>query len=107
MLAHAPAGPGVYEIALADGAFNYPVRASPVIYLGRSRNIRNRLRAHLRNHEKFGPNANNGHVVFCFAAIRGTHLPEAEAELARAFCQSHGALPCYNIVTPSGGRTSD
>ncbi len=102
--AHAPGEPGVYEIALADGAFNYPVRAGPVIYLGRSRNLRNRLRAHLRNHEKFGAEMGEGRFVFRFATVACAHLQTAEAELARAFCEVHGAFPCYNILTPSGGR---
>jgi hypothetical protein len=105
--AHAPSELGVYEIALADRVFNYPVRASPVIYLGRSRNIHNRLRAHWRNHEKFGAEMGEGRFVFRFATVASAHLRTAEAELARAFCRSHGALPCHNIVTPSGGRTSD
>ncbi len=104
--AHAPGEPGVYEIALADGAFNYPVRASPVIYIGRSRNLRNRLRAHLRNHEKFGAERGDGRFIFRLATAAGAHLQTAEAELARAFCEVHGALPCYNIVKPSGARPS-
>ncbi len=80
--AHAPNEPGVYEIALADRVFNYPVRASLVIYLGRSRNLRNRLRAHWRNHEKFGAVMGEGRFVFRFATA-SAHLQKAEAELAR------------------------
>ncbi|MBI4769503.1 MAG: hypothetical protein HY784_03580 [Chloroflexi bacterium] len=106
VLAHAPAGPGVYEIGLSEGAFTYPIRSGPVIYLGRSRNLRNRLRAHLRNHEKFGREIGDGRFIFRFAAVAPAHLQSAEAELARAFFEVHGALPCYNIVTPSGGRRS-
>ncbi len=105
--AHAPSEPGVYEIALADRAFIYSVRTSPVIYIGRSRNLRNRLRAHLRNHEKFGAEMGEGRFIFRFATVACARLQTAEAELARAFCWSHGALPSYNVVTPSGGRTSD
>jgi len=47
-----------------------------------------------------------GRFVFRFATAASAHLQKAEAELARAFCEVHGALPCYNIVTPSGGRPS-
>ncbi len=103
--AHAPNEPGVYEIALADRVFNYPVRASLVIYLGRSRNLRNRLRAHRRNQAKFGSEIADGqHLVFRFAVIGAAHLRAAEAELVRAFYEAHGALPCYNVVMPSGAR---
>ncbi len=86
--AHAPAGPGMYEIAVgatpavAPAALAppppapYPNRASPVVYLGRSANVRRRLRAHLRNHEKFGSEIGDGRFIFRFAAVPPTRLRE-------------------------------
>ena len=102
VLAHAPSGPGVYEIASSGTEIAYPHRASAVIYLGRSGNLRNRLRTHRRNHTKFEQQIGDGRLVFRFATVCGGRLREAEVQLMRSFCEMHGALPCYNMVMPSG-----
>jgi len=98
---HVPLAPGVYEIALKDACLHYPLRSSAVIYLGRSGNLYKRLRAHLRNHAKFGSRMADGALSFRFAAVSAAHLREAESKLALAFCETYGALPCYNVLMPS------
>lgn len=97
---YAPTGPGVYEVAVSDTALAYPARSSPVIYVGSSRNLRNRLRARLHNHAKFGHHLGDGRLVFRFATGCATRLREAEADLLRAFRETHGVLPSYNLIMP-------
>ena len=101
VLAHAPSGPGVYEIASSGTEIAYPHRASAVIYLGRSGNLRNRLRTHRRNHTKFEQQIGDGRPSSVLQPSAVVAF-ESRGQLMRSFCEMHGALPCYNMVMPSG-----
>ncbi len=100
--ANAPEVPGVYEISLAEGEIDYPLRSSEVVYIGSTRNIRKRLRDHL------GPNSKNGDLkallsnhraVFRYIVKRGDVRAE-EKLLGRCFILAHGSLPRCNRIRP-------
>lgn len=100
--AHVPAGPGVYEISMRDQEYSYPFRGSPVVYLGRSQNLRSRLRSYLYKRDKFGRTPFGMWNTFRITVVGRTHLAQAEAQLMQAFFDTHGALPLFNTNMPSG-----
>lgn len=98
-----PAGPGVYEIALAVGEVAYPDGASPVVYLGRSRNLRKRLADHLRpgaKNARLGVYLAGSRCVVRYASTPVDDLQAVERALVRAFIETYGALPKGNRIQP-------
>ena len=100
--ANAPEVPGVYEISLAEVEVDYPLCSSGVVYIGRAKNLRKRLRDHL------GPNSKNGDLrvlldshgcSFRYILVRGD-LREAERELCHSFSAAYGSLPRCNRIRP-------
>jgi len=99
---NAPEAPGVYEISLAEGEIEYPLGSSGVVYLGSAKNIRKRLRDHLR------PNSKNGglrsllddHRAAFRYVIRWGEVRAQEKRLCHCFTMAYGALPCCNRIRP-------
>ncbi len=98
-----PAGPGVYEIALAVGEVSYPEGASPVIYLGHSRNLRKRLADHLRPGTKnaiLGAYLTGSRCVVRHLSASIDDLRAVERALVQSFEETYGALPKGNRLHP-------
>ncbi len=43
---------GVYFIISKNRKFNYPIKMSPIIYIGKADNLRRRLKQHIRNYNE-------------------------------------------------------
>ncbi|MEK7808984.1 MAG: hypothetical protein AAB571_07930 [Chloroflexota bacterium] len=96
-------GPGVYEIALAVGEVSYPEGASPVIYLGHSRNLRKRLADHLRPDTKniiLRAYLTGSRCVVRYLSASTDDLRVVERALAQSFEEIYGALPKGNRLHP-------
>ena len=100
--ASAPQVPGVYEMSLAKVEVDYPLCSSGVVYIGSAKNLRRRLRDHLR------PGSKNGDLralldshgcSFRYILVRGD-LREAEKELCQSFSAAYGSLPRCNRIRP-------
>ena len=100
--ANAPQVPGVYEISLAEVEVDYPLCFSGVVYIGSARNLRKRLRDHLR------PGSKNGDLRALLDSHRCSfryilvqrNLREAEKELCQSFSAAYGSLPRCNRIRP-------
>lgn len=99
-----PISSGVYEISLSDDSISYPYRPSSVIYIGRSQNLKIRIRSHLYNQVKFGKDFLDKPLLFRFSTIQEDHLDQAEANLIQAFENTFGQLPKFNANKPSGRK---
>ncbi len=100
--ANAPEVSGVYEISLAEVEVDYPLSSSAVVYIGSAKNLRKRLRDHLR------PGSKNGDLrvlldsyecSFRYILVR-ENLREAERELCHSFSAAYGSLPRCNRISP-------
>jgi hypothetical protein len=90
--AHAPAGPGVYQVRLASGLITYPTGRSAMIQYGAAADLRAALTELAREHE--------GREWLCrFADLAGAGAaagPDAMlAELLSAFRRRFGAPPGF------------
>ena len=99
---NAPEASGVYEISLAEIEVDYPLHPSGVVYIGSARNLRRRLRDHLRPGSKNGGLRTllDSHICsFRYILERGNPR-EVEKELCQAFSASYGSLPRCNRIKP-------
>ncbi len=100
--ANAPEVPGVYEISLAEMEVDYPLCSSEVVYIGSARNLRKRLRDHLR------PSSKNGdlkvllrdHQAVFRYIVKRRGIRAEEKALCQCFTLAYGALPCCNHIRP-------
>ena len=98
----APAGPGIYELGLKRPEIQYPQGFSHLFYIGSARNIRGRLKEHLR------PGARNGgirkqlkeHECFFRHSLFNDNWHEKEKRLYRLFVVIFGASPLCNKISP-------
>ena len=99
---NAPEAASVYEMSLAEVEIDYPLCSSGVVYIGSAKNLRKRLRDHLR------PNSKNGDLgalldshrcSFRYILVR-RDLREVEKELCHSFSAAYGALPRCNRIRP-------
>ncbi|MCG2769662.1 MAG: hypothetical protein L6435_14985 [Anaerolineae bacterium] len=100
--ANTPEAAGVYELSLADVEIDYPLCSGGMVYIGSAKNLRKRLRDHLR------PNSKNGDLgelldshrcSFRYILVR-RDLREAEKELCYSFSSAYGSLPRCNRISP-------
>jgi len=100
--ANAPEVPGVYEISLAEVEVDYPLCSSGVVYIGSAKNLRKRLRDHLR------PGSKNGDLRKLLGSHRCTvryilvrkNLRQVEKKLCHSFGTAYGSLPRCNRISP-------
>jgi len=100
--ANAPEAPGVYEISLAETKIDYPLCPSGVVYIGSAKNLRKRLRDHLR------PGSKNGDLKTLLGSHRAVFryivkhrgARAEEKRLCRCFILAHGSLPRCNRIKP-------
>jgi hypothetical protein len=99
-----PQGYGVYEIRLSKGHVSYPKISSSILYLGCSKNLKKRLKEHLR------PKSRNQVIVhyldtqacsFRFLVSAESHK-KTEKKLYTLFIATFGAPPVGNRVSPPG-----
>jgi len=100
--ANAPEVPGVYEISLAEEQVDYPRCSSGVVYIGSSKNLRKRLRDHLRQNSKNSDLRAILEYDSCFFRyiIRSRDLRKVEKELCQYFLTAYGSLPRCNRIRP-------
>lgn len=99
---NAPAGPGVYEFRLNGKGVRYPKGKISVIYIGSTKDIKKRLKAHL------GTTNKNTHLRNCldkfgcyFRYIRFTkEWYKEEERLYKLFVSTYGAPPKCNCLRP-------
>jgi len=99
---NAPAGPGIYELGIKRAEIEYPQGISHLFYIGSARNIRERLKEHLR------PGARNGgikkylkeHACFFRHILFNNNWREKEKRLYRSFMAIFGASPVCNKISP-------
>ena len=97
--ANAPEAPGVYEISLAETKIDYPLCPSGVVYIGSAKNIRKRLRDHLRPGSKNGElKTFDSHGAVLGYKHRGVRAEEKR--LCQCFTLAHGSLPRCNRIRP-------
>jgi len=98
--ANAPEVPGVYEISLAEVEVDYPLCSSGVVYIGSTKNLRKRLRDHLRPGSKNGDLRtllSNHRTVFRYIVkLRGARA--VEKGLCQCFISAYGSLPRCNRI---------
>jgi len=101
--ANAPESPGVYEIALAEGRFSYPLCSSAVIYIGSTHNLRKRLKEHLFPNARKADLANiqqTHKLVFRYMILPREKIRSIEKLLCNSFTSIYGALPRCNHLRP-------
>ncbi|MFH1951147.1 MAG: hypothetical protein ABIL06_05985 [Pseudomonadota bacterium] len=99
---NAPAGPGIYELGLKRAEIEYPQGISHLFYIGSAKNIRERLKEHLR------PGTRNGgikkyleeHACFFRHILFNNNRHEKEKELYSSFMAIFGAPPVCNKISP-------
>ncbi len=99
---NAPAGPGIYELGLKCAEIEYPQGISHLFYVGSAKNIKQRLKEHLR------PGAGNGgikeyleeHACFFRHILFNNNWHEKEKELYVSFVAIFGAPPVCNKISP-------
>lgn len=100
--ANAPELPGVYEISLANRKIDYPLGIGEVVYIGSAKNIRKRLRDHLRptsKNAKLRTLLNKHQAIFRFIVIQREARAE-EKKLCQCFLSAYGSLPYCNRIKP-------
>ena len=100
--ANAPEVPGVYEMSLAEVQVGYPLCSSGVVYIGHAKNLRKRLRDHLRPGSKNGDLRallSNHRAVFRFI-VKHKGIRAEEKVLCQCFTLAFGALPRCNHIRP-------
>jgi len=99
---NAPAGPGIYELGLKCAEIEYPQGASHLFYIGSAKNIRERLKEHLRTDTKNGgikKQIKEHECSFRFIPFNN-NWHEKEKELYRSFVEHLGASPVCNKISP-------
>ena len=103
---------GAYVIGTAETMLTYPWGTSPIFYIGKTRNLRQRLSGHRRrmlsareDHEQsFWPRHQYGAALGAHVAWYSRHGPQhpqnIEAELIEAFYYTFGAIPSANATWP-------
>ncbi len=101
---NAAASPGIYEFRLKGKEIEYPTGKANVIYIGSAKNLKKRLKEHLRTNNK------NGHIrgflkefecSFRYIQFSAPHFhKEEERKLYRLFVTTYGAPPRCNGVRP-------
>jgi len=98
----APAGPGIYELGLKCAEIEYPQGTSHMFYIGSAKNIRERLKEHLRAGTKNGGIKKQLKEHEC--SFRFIHFKndwhEKEKELYSSFVEHFGASPLCNKISP-------
>jgi len=100
--ADAPEAPGVYEISLAEVEVDYPLCSGGVVYIGSAKNLRKRLRDHLRPGSKNGDLRTllgNHQAVFRYI-VNHRGIRAEEKGLCQCFILAYGALPRCNHIRP-------
>jgi len=99
---NAPNSPGIYELNLKTQEVAYPNAFTRVIYIGRSMNIRKRLKDYLTNSNK-NHNIRNfvkkHQCLFRYSLLKG-NLREEEKKLYKLFLSTYGSAPKCNKVSP-------
>lgn len=99
---NAPCSSGVYELRLNSTEIKYPIGSTSVIYIGSGKNIRKRLKDHLR------PGSKNGAVkaflrrhkcLFRYILLL-KEWKEEEKRLYDLFVSTYGSPPRCNRVSP-------
>ena len=105
-----PTLPGAYIlVARADSHFDYPLGRSPVYYIGQSKNLRSRLRLHLKHATEARDNrkeplywpryefAASYAGRYCFVRTRQGLTPRAlEEEVLARFARKYRCFPIAN-----------
>ncbi len=106
-----PNEPGIYIMVAKKRDFVYPKKESPVFYIGTSKNLRSRLKTHLRRykdakadyykHTKWNYSRYNYAVAFdadiFYMRITGREKEKAlESKALEGFYDRYGALPVGN-----------
>lgn len=107
-----PVTAGAYVIGTAETMLTYPWGTSPVFYIGKSTNLRQRLIGHRKSmlsaredHEQsYWPRYQYGAAMGAHVAWYSRHGPQnpqnIEAELIEAFYYTFGAIPTANATWP-------
>ena len=108
-----PETAGAYVIGTAETMLTYPWGTSPIFYIGKSTNLRQRLIGHRKSmlsaredHEQsFWPRHQYGAALGAHVAWYSRHGPQnpqnIEAKLIEAFYYTFGAIPSANATWPS------
>lgn len=99
---NAPASSGVYEFRLRKKEIEYPHGKGKVIYIGSAKNLKKRLKEHVR------PNNKNGHIKHFLKKMNCSfrYIPfskdwkKEEGRLYHLFINTYGASPKCNQVRP-------
>lgn len=100
---NAPASSGIYEFRINGQEIEYPRGKTNVIYIGSAKNLRKRLKEHLRGNNR------NEHIKYflknCECSFRyiqysTPHFREKERELYKLFIATYGAPSRCNRVRP-------
>ena len=99
---NAPAKPGIYELSLAGAQTEYPGGTDSVFYIGSSKNIRKRIKEHLRPYNKNGGIRGYLEKYDCFFRyiVLEANWKEEEKRLYDLFEADFGASPRCNRVSP-------
>ena len=99
---NAPARPGIYELGVKRAEIEYPQGFSHVFYIGSARNIRERLKEHLRVSTKNGSIKKYLKEPECFFRyiLFRNNWQKKEKRLYRSFVASFGAAPVCNKISP-------
>ena len=106
-----PSEPGIYIMVAKKREFVYPKKDSPVFYIGTSKNLKNRLKTHLRRYKDakadFCKNASWNYSRYNYAVafdadiyymrITGREKGKTlESKAMEGFYNKYGALPVGN-----------
>lgn len=97
-----PETPGVYEISVTDMKVDYPLCSSGVVYIGRAKNLRKRLRDHLRPGSKNGDLKtllSNHRAIFRYI-LKNRDIRAEERMICQCFILAYGSLPHCNHIRP-------
>ncbi|MBW2596312.1 MAG: GIY-YIG nuclease family protein [Deltaproteobacteria bacterium] len=99
---NAPSAPGVYELSLTGVQIKYPGGADSVFYIGSAKNIRKRMKEHLKPYNKNGGIREYLEKYDCFFKyiVLETDWLKEEKRLYDLFAADFGAPPRCNRVSP-------
>ncbi|MGR3317347.1 MAG: GIY-YIG nuclease family protein [Candidatus Anammoxibacter sp.] len=106
---NAPASPGIYEIQLKNNVIKYPNGIASVIYIGRTKNIRKRIKEHMRvnnKNSKLSEFVKEFDCSFRYVSFSEPHsrkngnLRAEERKLYELFVTTYGVSPECNRVIP-------
>lgn len=98
--ANAPEASGIYELSLEAPTIAYPLMASGIFYIGSSKNIKKRLKAHLRSgsrNEDLATFIKGNRCLFRFI-ISDDGFRKEEGALLRCFAEAYGEQPKCNKI---------